>query len=934
MDKYLLRWMVVVASVIVGLNSATAQTLTQQLQQEDPAVLAQQARETGDVVRGAILFHQGNINCASCHQRQDTTAAIGPDLRERPEGTTDAYLVQSVLSPSQDIRKGYETTVIATVEGRIVTGVIVGENDERIQLRQSDDPGKVITFAISDIDQRKVSPTSTMPDNLVEQMTGRQQFLDLMRYVLELNDQPIQPVANSKSDYERQLSNRLHGLKLTQELHCAACHDLGPLADGVVGHQAPLLKWSGKHLNPDYLQQFLTDPNQIKPGTLMPSVLASLPEPDRRQVATALTHFIVSKAGNQFHSQPIDPSAVAVGKTTFHQVGCVACHGPRDEQAREKPSDDSVPLGDLSGKYSLDGLVQFLENPLQARPSGHMPGMNLTHRQAVNVASFLLQGSPEVSDSWQADPKLVQQGQEAFRNWNCAQCHSDFGVDPLDKPVSIALSRADLSWRDSESGCLSGETGPWPKYDLTGGEIDQMVEAIQAWSRPLEDQEKIDHALSSFRCISCHQRDGLGGVTSERNPHFQTTNLNLGDQGRIPPQLSGVGAKLQPDWLRDVLVNGRAIRPYMLTQMPQFGEKNIGHLVPLLDKVDQLPTARMATLEDAKEARQTGLHLVGRDGLNCIACHTYKFKTSDTMPAVDLTEMGQRLKKNWFYHYMLAPQSFSPNTVMPSFWPNGKAIRSDLEGSPEEQLEAIWQYLLDGRQANAPRGIVNERLEILVDDEAQMLRRKYPGIGKRGIGVGYPGGVNLAFDAEQMRLASIWKGGFVDPGGVWTGQGSGNVRPLGKTLDFAPGPDIDWSQNRWVVDQGRPPDHQFQGYELDANRRPTFLYKVAGVAIRDYFHEMTDSESGGSFLRRTIECESSDSRLSLRIAADGQITKIDQHRYRVGERLIIHVISEQGVHQVESESGDPYLEITLPDSDGSSVPIVVDYRWDEADTKR
>ena len=59
-----------------------------------------------------------------------------------------------------------------------------------------------------------------------------------------------------------------------------------------------------------------------------------------------------------------------------------------------------------------------------------------------------------------------------------------------------------------------------------------------------------------------------------------------------------------------------------------------------------------------------------------------------------------------------------------------------------------------------------------------MLRRSYPGIGKRGIGVGYPGGVNLAFDAEQMRLAMIWKGKFLDPGGVWTGQGHGTARPM------------------------------------------------------------------------------------------------------------------------------------------------------------
>ena len=79
--------------------------------------------------------------------------------------------------------------------------------------------------------------------------------------------------------------------------------------------------------------------------------------------------------------------------------------------------------------------------------------------------------------------------------------------------------------------------------------------------------------LASFNCIACHDRGDFGGVSPERNPHFQTTNLNLGDQGRIPPTLTGVGAKLKPEWMRDVLVNRRSIRPYMKTRMPQFGKK-------------------------------------------------------------------------------------------------------------------------------------------------------------------------------------------------------------------------------------------------------------------------------------------------------------------------------------------------------------------------
>jgi hypothetical protein len=64
--------------------------------------------------------------------------------------------------------------------------------------------------------------------------------------------------------------------------------------------------------------------------------------------------------------------------------------------------------------------------------------------------------------------------------------------------------------------------------------------------------------------------------------------------------------------------------------------------------------------------------------------------------------MADRLKKDWFYHYMLAPEQFSPNTVMPAYWPGGKAICKEFEGDPSFQIEAIWRYLSDGKQMGKP----------------------------------------------------------------------------------------------------------------------------------------------------------------------------------------------------------------------------------------
>ncbi|RMF42579.1 MAG: hypothetical protein D6753_07195, partial [Planctomycetota bacterium] len=375
---------------------------------------------------------------------------------------------------------------------------------------------------------------------------------------------------------------------------------------------------------------------------------------------------------------------------------------------------------------------------------------------------------------------------------------------------------------------------------------------------------------------------------------------------RIPPSLTGVGAKLKPGWLRDVLVNHRSVRPYMLTRMPQFGKANIGHLPSLFRQTDALPDIEFATWPDRKEAKERGLELVGNRGLNCVACHTYKYKTSDTMPAVDLTEMAERLEKKWFYHYMLDPQKFSPNTVMPSFWPGGRPIRADLEGTPHEQIEAIWQYLEDGRQARTPRGVIQEPLIIVVGDEARMLRRKYPGVGKRGIGVGYPGGVNLVYDAEQMRLGGLWQGGFVDAVAVWTGQGSGNVRPLGRVHPFGAGPDLDDRHQPWVVNEGRPPQHRFRGYRLDEKQRPTFLYSVGEVTIEDFFHEQAPDDSEARVLKRSVTIASPSDRpgLRFRIASGKQIERLDASTFEIDQGFVVRVPPDASIAIVDEPDGD------------------------------
>ena len=891
-------------------QSSSAQTLTQRLVSEDAEVLVRDAREKGDIVRGAILFHQGNINCAKCHRPSAEKDRIGPDLSRLDPDVTDVSFVESILLPSKEVKDDYKTVTVLTLDGNLVDGMIVDQKDRSVTIRDRENVDLLVTINRDDIDEIQPGNFSSMPDKLADELKDRKQFLDLLRYVIDIKERGPESKPFERATRVRKLDGELEGLVSIQKYNCTACHtESRQLPDSVlVSKQAPNLKWSAKHLNPDYLQTYIANPHSTVDDSTMPDMFGNLNETMRKKTAAAITNYLVSVSVNEFQSPTIDSQAAQRGHTIFHSVGCVACHSPRNQMAVEQPLPGSATLGKLGGKYSVNALVDFLEDPLAIRTSGHMPNMQLTHREAIDIANFLLQDSfGDSLEKFQLEKSSIETGKTLFGQMNCAQCHSSVEQETETTAADFkAIGQLDLN-----EGCLSGVNGAWPKFNFDENEIANIRSALQIAPESLTQENLISTTLRSLNCIACHDRKELGGVPMDRNHHFTTTNLNLGDQGRIPPTLTGVGEKLKPKWTRDVLVNRRSIRPYMNTRMPQYGEENIGHLVNLFQSADQSNNAvTFAKFENQKETRKWGLELVGNKGLNCVACHTYKYKLSDTMPAVDLTEMAQRLKKEWFYRYMLDPQHFSPNTVMPSFWPRGKAIRPDIKGSPEDQLEALWQYLIDGRQAGTPRGVVREPLEIVVSNEAQMLRRKYPGIGKRGIGVGYPGGVNLAFDAEQMRLAMVWNGKFADPGGVWTGQGSGQVRPMGRTINFAKGPDVDHLENPWMVDEGRPPNHQFKGYRLDEKQRPTFLYEFGQSKIEDYFVESISPKKDRIGLIRsiTISGSSEEQNIKLRLAT-GKIEELE-HGYAIGDRLHVEIKSEHdGVIVGEGDTAELHIRI-------------------------
>lgn len=116
-----------------------------------------------------------------------------------------------------------------------------------------------------------------------------------------------------------------------------------------------------------------------------------------------------------------------------------------------------------------------------------------------------------------------------------------------------------------------------------------------------------------------------------------------------------------------------------------------------------------------------------------------------------------------------------------------------------------------------------------------IYRNFIAGTTPRAIGVGFPGGVNLAWSADHLGPELLWTGKFMDGGRHWTGRGAGNEPPAGVDL-------IELSHARAFASDAR-----YGGYALDPAGNPTFLIEIGGQLLSDSW-----SARQGKLVRRLI----------------------------------------------------------------------------------
>ena len=606
---------------------------------------------------------------------------------------------------------------------------------------------------------------------------------------------------------------------LYNELGCANCH--GGAAGTGPARRGPELRDLSKRVEYDWVIRFLEDPQHDR----MPMMFAALPEAERGQAIADVAAWLGTLNGGKKLSFKAHRHANAErGSALYHEVGCVACHAPTgDFKPPRARSPLAVPLPDLRRKTSLPALAHFLANTHQFRPDARMPQVPLETQEAVDIAAHLMDfqsSDPREAAGVSAWPKpaegAVGRGRALVESLNCAACHSLPGVEagPLRKIGGDA------------GACIEG-SGP-VRYRLSETQrvalADYLPRAKGAAGNSLPGSAgrvPADHAaLGGLNCYACHERAGIGGPTAETDAFF-LGDVGLGDAGRIPPPLSEVGRKLQPGWLQRAVRGDPAtrVRPYLKTRMPVYPDVYAALAQSAFGQDDVAGgTAKLAVVEDL----DAGKKLLGtQGGVNCITCHAWGERPSLGIRGMDISGLDQRLRPEWFREFLLDPASYREGILMPPLWPGGKSAIGDvLGGDAQKQIAAIWSFICNGE--GLPEGLTAAAagtFELVAEDRPIIQRTFLEGVGTHAILVGFPGGINLAYDAASARPALVWRGRFFDAYGTWFSR----FAPFEKPLE----------DETHAFSEASPAS--YLGYELDAAGNPTFLSKGQGGERRERF---------------------------------------------------------------------------------------------------
>lgn len=173
--------------------------------------------------------------------------------------------------------------------------------------------------------------------------------------------------------------------RLIDDLRCLSCHTIS----GNGGDMAPDLTWEGSAVQRKWLEEFMRNPN-----TLRPALIRRMPKFNLTpaEIKTISDYLLAANQAPEIDSHLLDqhalgPDAAARGKELFYaKFGCQSCHiaDYKNDKGYVGPA-----LASVGNRLTPGWMYKWLKDPNALRPGTLMPNFNLKDDEARDLTAFL-----------------------------------------------------------------------------------------------------------------------------------------------------------------------------------------------------------------------------------------------------------------------------------------------------------------------------------------------------------------------------------------------------------------------------------------------------------------------------------------------------------------------------------------------------------------
>ena len=129
----------------------------------------------------AIFYRNQSVECIRCHNAGGEGGVVGPSLKGIGSRLTREQILQALIEPSARIAPGYGMISLKLTDGQEVTGTVIQETDDEIQLKTSE--AEPLRIATARIKSRENYPSSMPP---MGGLMSKREIRDVVEFLASL----------------------------------------------------------------------------------------------------------------------------------------------------------------------------------------------------------------------------------------------------------------------------------------------------------------------------------------------------------------------------------------------------------------------------------------------------------------------------------------------------------------------------------------------------------------------------------------------------------------------------------------------------------------------------------------------------------------------------------------------------------------------------